>query len=483
MKRVDASKIAGITLAFLVATTIASSAQTLTTLVSFDETNGGVLSWDLVQGVDGNFYGSGGFGGANNLGTVFQITPEGTLATLDRLEYSHLSVQAMDGNLYGTTPYSGTGTGGTVFKLTPGGTLTTLYNFCSQPACADGQSPFGGVIQGNDGNFYGATADGGAYGYGTVFKITPAGELTTLYSFPSYAFANTALVEGNDGNFYGTTESGGANGYGTIFRVTTTGRLTILHSFSGPDGKSPHTALTLGSDGNFYGTTSTGGANDPTLCEGVGCGTIFKITLRGLLTTLYSFCAKSGCTDGQWPTGDLVEGSDGNFYGTNQAGGAFGYTCVLGSCGTVFKITPQGTLTTLHSFSGSDGSMPYAGLVQGTDGVFYGSTIMGSDLSCGGGYGCGTVFNLSVGLGPFVETRPTNGSAGTAVTILGNHLLGSTSVIFNHTVATFEVVSDTEITATVPTGATTGPVAVTTADGTLKSKVPFRVGWWLNHPF
>jgi uncharacterized repeat protein (TIGR03803 family) len=453
MRKVRRSKLVILALAFLAATAIATSAQTFTkpvtfnTLVTFDGTNGGLPVWDLVQGVDGNFYGSTEYVGANYTGTVFNISPEGMLTALDSLEYSHLSVLATDGNFYGTSAG--------IFKMDPDGTLTTL-------TVPDGAT-IGGVIQGSDGNFYGSTTSGGANNYPTVFRATPAGDLTTIVSSPS-VLSGVQLVEGNDGGFYGTNAGGGPKGYGAIFRVTPSGWLTTLHTFGGPDGKSPYAALILGSDGNFYGTTYTRGANDPALCEGLGCGTVFRITPWGGLTTLYNFCARHACADGQWPTGSLVEGTDGNFYGTTQEGGIFGY-------GTVFKITPEGRLITVHSFSLSEGALPYAGLVQGTDGAFYGTTMMGGDPNCG----CGTVFRLSTGLAPFVKTLPTTGKAGATATILGNNLLGSTSVTFNGVAATFQVISNTEIQATVPIGATTGSVEVTTIQGTLKSNVAFRV--------
>jgi uncharacterized repeat protein (TIGR03803 family) len=454
MQKFSPSIVAILGLAILASATITSSAQTFpdkavsfNTLITFDGTNGGNPVWHLVQGVDGNFYGSTEYAGANYPGTVFHISPEGVLTALDSLGDSHLSVLATDGNFYGTS--------GGIFKMDSTGILTTL-------TVPDGAT-IGGVIQGSDGNFYGATASGGASNYPTVFRVTPAGDLTTIVSSPSVR-SGVSLVEGTDGNFYGTTASGGPKGYGTIFRVTPSGWLTTLHTFSGPDGKSPYAALILGSDGNFYGTTYTRGANDPALCEGLGCGTIFKITPRGVLTTLYNFCARRDCADGRWPSGDLVEGTDGNFYGTTQAGGTFGY-------GIAFKITPQGRFTTLHSFSLEGGALPYAGLTQGTNGVFYGTTMGGGDPNCS----CGTVFSLSTGLAPFVKMLPTTGKTGTTVTILGNNLLGSTSVTFNGASASFQAVSDTEIQATVPTEATTGAVEVTTNQGALKSSIPFRV--------
>lgn len=470
-------KMIGVVFVFFAATVIASPAQTFTTLVVFDATNGGLPAWPLVQGIDGNFYGSTGFGGTGNKeGTIFKITPPGTLTTLQGIQSSHLSVQATNGNFYGTTPSGGPLESGTVFKMTANGKLATLYSFCSQAGCLDGDDPYGGVIQASDGNLYGTTAGGGTNNHGTVFKLTLAGKLTTLASFDAVGFAGTGVIEGADGNFYGTTSNGGPDSYGTIFKVTPEGTITTLHTFDFTDGKSPDDVLIQASGGNFYGTTYTGGANDPQACEGIGCGTVFKITPAGKLTTLYSFCSQPNCTDGQWPSGGLVQGTDGNFYGTTDAGGAFGETCPFGICGTVFKITPEGVLTTLHSFDTTDGSSPYAGLMQGTDGIFYGNTQMGADLSCGGGTGCGTIFSLDVGLGPFVETRPTSGKVGAKVIILGNNLKDATSVRFNGTEAEFKVFSNTEIKATVPTGATTGRVEVTTpSSGMLKSNVAFQV--------
>jgi uncharacterized repeat protein (TIGR03803 family) len=254
---------------------------------------------------------------------------------------------------------------------------------------------------------------------------------------------------------------GGAyNLYGTVFRITPSGTLTTLYSFDGADGEAPDAGLTQGIDGNFYGTTIFGGGGD---CGSNGCGTIFKITPSGTLTTLHSFDQ----ADGSGPNAGLVQATDGNFYGATSGGGANGR-------GTVFKITPSGLLTTLYNFCSqsncTDGTDP-AGLVQDTDGKIYGTTGGGGN----GIDGYGTVFRLSVGLGPFVKTLPTSGNMGAAVNILGNNLTGATSVTFNGTTATFTVKSKSEITTTVPTGATTGTVQVVTPDGMLSSNVPFTV--------
>ena len=203
------------------------------------------------------------------------------------------------------------------------------------------------------------------------------GTLTTLYSFSpignygpnSDGAYPSPLVQGSDGNFYGTTADGGSAAHGTVFSITPAGVLTTLHIFSGGDGANPFSALVAGSDGNFYGTTADGGSNDE--------GTIFSITPADVLTTLHSFSATDGNhlnSDGVSPGAALVQGRDGNFYGTTGGGGSGGH-------GTVFSITPTGMFTTLHSFGAvsdfvdnSDGTEPFSALVEGGDGNFYGTT-------------------------------------------------------------------------------------------------------------
>ena len=218
--------------------------------------------------------------------------------------------------------------------------------------------------------------------------VAPTVTFTTLHSF-DYAdgyFPDAALIQGTDGAFYGTTSSGGTNGYGTVFKITTGGTLTTVHTFDGTDGAYPNGGLAQGANGKLYGTTSAGGPN--TACVNGGCGTVFTITPSGMLTTLYNFCSQSNCTDGYVPEAELVQGTDGNFYGTTLFGGASS-ACSNG-CGTVFKITPGGTLTTLHSFDGTDGAGPQAGLIQATNGKFYGTTTGGG---ANGPYG--TVFEIT----------------------------------------------------------------------------------------
>jgi uncharacterized repeat protein (TIGR03803 family) len=464
-------------------TAIALPAQTFTSLFSFDSTDGAAPLAGLVQATSGDFYGTTDAGGANGLGTVFKVTPTGALKMLyslcaqsgctDGATPQAGLVQATNGDFYGTTLEGGAYGGGTVFKITPGGTLTTLYSFCSQGGsnCPDGANPTG-LVQATTGDLYGTTSAGGTSSGGTVFKITPSGTLTTLYFLCAKGdcidgeFPGAGLVQGTDGNFYGTTYGGGAiGGYGTVFKITPRGKLTTLYRFCSQtnctDGEHPMAGLIQATNGYFYGTTWEGGANN--------FGTVFQITPSGMLTTLYSFCSQTNCTDGGHLNAGLVQATDGNLYGTAYEFGVYVH-------GTAFEIAPAPpyALTTLYSFCAqtncADGDGPN-GLFQATNGEIYGTT------GGGGANGVGTVFGLSVGLGPFVETQTTSGKVGAAVKILGNNLTGATSVTFHGIAAvSFKVVSASEITTTVPNLATTGTVQVVTASGaTLSSNVPFRV--------
>jgi uncharacterized repeat protein (TIGR03803 family) len=495
-------------------TTIPLSAQTFTSLARFDRKDGAVPMGSLVQGLNGNLYGTTADAGARTGGTIFEVTPGGRLTLLHSFcaqetcadggaPYAGLAL-ANDGKFYGTAAAGGvrvrggdcngtvSGSCGIVFEIDAASNeYTKIYNFCSQANCADGGDPQAALVQAADGNFYGTTYGGGANHQGTVFKITAKGELTTLHSFCSQTNCAdgdspiAGLAQATDGNFYGATVSAGANGLGTIFKITPAGIFTTLYSFCSrtncADGSFPQSTLIQATNGNLYGTTAAGGANvNDDICPD-GCGTIFEMTPGGGLITLYSFCTQTGCTDGSAP-GGIIQAADGNFYGVTRTGGANANAkadCADG-CGTLFEITPAGELTTLHSFCAqtnsngicTDGFYPAAPLVQATDGSFYGTTELGG---YGSRYGLGTVFSLSMGLGPFVETVSTSGEVGGNVTILGNNLTGATSVAFNGTTATFTVVSSTEITTTVPTGATTGFVTVTTPSATLTSNKKFRV--------
>ncbi|MFY9980818.1 MAG: choice-of-anchor tandem repeat GloVer-containing protein [Candidatus Sulfotelmatobacter sp.] len=383
----------------------AAGSEALTNISNFDGANGAFPYYvSLAQGTDGNLYGTTWSGGPSEQGTVFQVTTAGTLTTLytfcsqtncaDGAEPFSGVMQATNGNFYGTTSQGGAnGGGGTIFEVA-GGQLTTLYSFCSQPGCSDGNYSQAPLLQASNGNLYGTTASGGANGVGNVFEITLAGQLTSLYSFcsqPGCTDGSTpyaGLVQAANGNLYGTTLEGGANGYGTIFEITPAGQLTTLYSFCSQtdctDGLQPSAGLVQGSDGNFYGTTYGGGAN--------GTGTIFEITLAGQLTTLYSFCSQTNCADGSFPLAGLVQ-VGGNFYGTTVGGGS--------DYGTVFEITSAGQLTTLYTFSLIDGGLPEGGLVQASNGNLYGLTLFGGNRLSG------TVFTLP----PVILLNPPSGTA------------------------------------------------------------------------
>src|ERR1035441_219212 len=302
--------------------------------------------------------------------------------------YARLA-QGNDGNFYGTTYNGGFYGGGTVFQTSPSGTYTNLYSFGSSDT--DGANPEAGLVQGSDGNFYGTTDSDNTYDYGTVFRISPSGTYTSLYLFgsnsPNDGFnPSGGLVQDSDGNFYGTTFGGGTNDGGTMYRISASGSYTSLYTFgnSPTDGANPYAGLAQGSDGNFYGTTYYGGTSGN--CY-LGCGTVFRISPSGSYTNLHSFVGPPH--DGAVPLAKLVQGSDGNFYGTTSSGGA-------NNTGTIFRISASGSYTSLYTFGNSptDGANPYAGLAQGSDGNFYGATSGGgTSTNCPGG--CGSVFRIS----------------------------------------------------------------------------------------
>jgi uncharacterized repeat protein (TIGR03803 family) len=494
MTNLNAWKMAGAVLMLCGAMAIVAPAQSFKTLAQFDGADGSYSLGSFVQGRDGNLYGTTNYGGgleggcgSQGCGTAFKMGPAGKLTTLydfcatypcsDGARPWAGLVLAANGDLYGTTAFYGANSnfeGGTIYRITQAGLLTTIYSFCSQPNCTDGSFPWGTLIQATDGDLYGTTVKGGnisgevcsPYGCGTVFKITPSGTFSAVYRFCSHencadgSAPLAGVIQGTNGSFYGTTAAGGVGdcglngGCGTVFKLTPGGQLTTLHNFNGgTDGESPQAGLVEATDGNFYGTTLGGES---------ALGTIFMITPAGALTTLHNF----DLSDGAYPSAALVQATDGSFYGATQGGGTY-------LSGTLFKISSDGAFTTIYNFCPhkgcSDGTGPEGALLQSTRGFFYGMT------PTHGVNGDGTTFGLNEGLDPFVAFVQSAGKVGQTGGILGQGFTGTTSVAINGIPASFTVISDTFLGATVPAGATTGYVTVTTPSGVLTSNVPFHV--------
>jgi uncharacterized repeat protein (TIGR03803 family) len=438
-----------------------------------------------------------------NLGTYLGDTIEPT--------WSGQFVQARDGNLYSTSQSGGASGFGTVFRVTPDGTKTDLHSFLA----SEGR-PYGGLTLGLDGYLYGVTSGGGSAGRGSIYKISTSGAFSVVHSFNGTTEGtpyngNAAPVQGADGNFYGSVSDGLSTGnYGVIYKMTPAGSMKVLYTFNGtyryPFG------IVQGADGSFYGTAESAGTAG-------NHGIVFKITAAGKFTVLHTFAGSP--SDGNQPYGSIIQAADGNFYGTTTTGGQ-------NNLGTIYKMTPKGVLTIIHSFANNTlGYKPLAGLIQATDdklygaatapggvlfqsnsaggytslvkftgttglypgsnpqiplvqhtnGTLYGDTVYGGSgtVHCGTSANCGVLYSLDMGLKPFVILMTTSGKAGKSIQILGNGLSAATKVTFGSASASFKVVSDTYMTAVVPPTATSGPLVVTAPSGVRTSSKNFKV--------
>ena len=441
----------------------------------------------FAQGRDGNLYltSAGGTGHASNCsvtycGEAFNITPSGTVTNLFDLSNQGCSstiicglnpygglILGADGNFYGAFYNGGnSNNNGAVYQMTPAGVVKLLYSFTG---ASDGSHPYGSPIQSTSGTFYGTTTSA-TVADSTAYSVTSAGVFKTLHTFTGTDGQNVyaQLVQGTDGNFYGESTAGGANGFGVIFKMTSTGTVTVLHNLTGTDGSQAYYPLIQASDGNFYGTAFSGGT--------AGAGVIFKITSSGTYTVLHNI---NGTTDGNGPAFGLVQATDGKMYGvtSNAIAGVF--------YGTIFNVTTSGTFTTLYSFTGgTDGGYPLSPMRQHTNGLLYGTTDVGGNVSgsCFSVifqtevFGCGDVYSLNIGDKAFINLQTTSGNVGSKVGIFGQGFSSSSVVKFNGTAATTVTLSGTTyLTATVPTGATTGKVTVTTGTTSLTSAQKYTV--------
>jgi uncharacterized repeat protein (TIGR03803 family) len=424
-----------------------SSAQTFSVVHDIDCTTDGCSDQQpipITQGRDGNLYGRMYSGGANGDGTAWKVTPTGTLTDL----YDFTSQQsnnpvggltlALNGNFYGATPFGGDNNVGFVFKLTPVGAFTNLYSFTTT---TDGGLTGEPLTLGPDGNLYGLDW------YNCYFyKITVATGVFSNVSNTCPVGTFYALTLGTDGRFYGITNSGGTNSKGSVFYMNTAGKVTTIHSFNGTDGEYPVGQLVQASDGNLYGVTS----ETPTSSFE---GEIYKVTPAGTVTVLHTFAADG--SEGANIVSGLLAASDGNLYGTTNTGGS-------NNDGTLYMISRTGTFKVLRSFTcGTDGCNNWVPLAQRTDGTIYG-------VSMGGGTNnAGTIYKIASTAFPrFISVQNYSAKSGATVDILGTGFTGATAVNFGTVPATsFKVVNSAYITAVVPPTAITGLVSVATTAG------------------
>ena len=428
----------------------------------------------LVQASDGNFYGTSYQGGTNNDGTVFQVTPAGVVTTLhsfaggtsDGANPVSGLIQGSDGNLYGTASSGGSGFGGVIFRISLSGTYTVIHNFNGNP---DGTSPDGTLVQGTDGFLYGTTTAQGANRQGVVFKISTVSPYTEtiLHAFKNATTdasgAHAGLVEGTDGFFYGVTSSGGASGDGAVFQVSSAGStFNIVHSFNGTsEGEKPFGNLIQGSNGNLFGTNSASS-------NGSNAGTAFSLPLGSSesLDVLYTFLF-SNSNPGETPYAPLFQATDGNLYGTGSSGGNQFFS------GSVYYTTPTGSSTELvyafpEGLSGGidNGTTPYGGVIQGSDGNFYGTAMDEGTAQQGAIY----KVTVSPALPPPVQlTAPATVTPGEMFSmsyLVANSYDGTVPGTMNYCFATNNAGDTTGWTGTF-TGEPTAQVKTLTASSTL----------------
>lgn len=399
-----ASRVRSYALVLLATASLIVSAhpQTYTVLHTFTGGTDGIWpEGGVIRDGAGNVYGTTEFGGKNlplGNGILYKVSKTGHETILhsfnvqDGLAPFGSLIEDAAGNLYGTTSEGGAYNAGTVFKVDRFGNETVLHNFSG----GDGADPLGGLIADAQGNLYGTAAEGGDFDYGVVYKMDADGNVTVLHSFnlTQGAYPGGELVMDAKGALYGATASGGVGacdeGCGSIFKINAAGKFSVLHLFRRrEEGWSPESSLILDKNGTLYGTTDVGGDVNCSIAGSVGCGVIFALSASGRYTVLHAFHGAIQVLDGAFPNGGLGGDSAGNLYGMTYYGGHF-------DNGSIFKLDPAGKLTVLYSFGdGPSGRNPVAGLIRDSAGSFYGTTLLGGDLTCQAPDGCGTVFKFT----------------------------------------------------------------------------------------
>jgi uncharacterized repeat protein (TIGR03803 family) len=426
----------------------------------------------LVQASDGNFYGTasqGGDGGESQArGTIFRILASGefkllfTFATDGNGNFTNGSqpfaglVEGIDGALYGTTATGGANDAGVIFKISKAGRFQVLHHFCSQPGCADGSTPFALLALGNDGKLYGTASAGGGSGAGTIFRITDAGTFTVLHTLNGSSDGSQpmgGLMQATDGNFYGATNTETDNLAANLVRVTPGGDFAVVAPL--PFLGNLQGQLLQGVNGKLYG--------------GIQYDALFDVSAADGVQLLLALDTEE---DGDSPLqAGLMQGSDGNLWGTSAGEG-------FGNYGVVYAITPDGQFVKNFAFNCSNGGGGESASLQGSDGKLYGTTA-GCGTDANGQRAFGEVYSLDAGLQPplagIAELSPKSGSVGAKVVLRGEHFIGTTAVSFNGTAARFRVVNTKFVVAEVPSGATTGPISVTNPGGVTKSRQVFTV--------
>jgi len=466
-------------------------AGAVTSIHAFDiVAEGSAPRGGMTLGADGNLYGALSSGGVNGFGSIFKMTTTGVTTVLHAFSNAegnafYPPIQATDGNFYGTT--SGGSFVGVLYKLTAAGKFTVLHNF-NRFVEGDGG---GAVVQGTDGKLYMAAAEG-AVGLGTVLQFTTAGVVKILHNFPIDRSEGSGIftpVQAPDGNFYGVCNQGGAQSFGTIWKISPSGVFKLLYSFNGTtDGQYAADGLSVGTDGNLYGLTEFQGVNGG---PGAG-GTIFQFTTAGVYKVLYGFTLGNSAS-GQFPNTRLTQHTNGFFYGITANGGG------VDSDGTFYDLNNGlAAFALVRATSGRVGaqvgilgqgftsaSVVKFGGVAATTTALTGSTYVLATVPVGALTGAVTVttgatiltgsnFKVTPSITSFT---PASGPVGTSVVITGTGLTQATKVTFGGVVATsFTVNSDSKITVTVPVGAKTGKIGVTTKGGAASSAATFTVG-------